>query len=459
MDNILQPHNVQRRTFLQGSAALAFGTMLSPSMAVAQGAGELSLWTPGGSELFCKIHTGLIEGFAAKMPTPEKGTIKCGFGQGTEYTQTLIGAISAGNPPAISMLWDSPVVLGSQGAFLPLDELMAKSTKINADNWPAGLLKSCQFKGKTYGLPVTAGVYGMWYNEEMFEAKGIKSDRGSFPKTWADMRKLSKEFTVWKDDRLEVSGFQPPREAETIQIWSALNGGTLFDEANLRYAIDSEQNVEMFSFFLDWLQEEYKGDVNLIDRSGNFRTAYPSDQTGLGPAFREGRQAGLQSGSWLMGDIFADPVPTFKRWNIAAHPVGPSGKAIVSGTWPNWFVIPKGSTNPDAAFAYLEYLSTEGVVEWYRQIPDVPTNNLVPPTLPDVVVKNRDEAFAKDISSFLAEQAAIVTPMWTSPVQSFGQDQIARALEKIYTKAASVRDALKEAQTASQGELERKMNG
>ncbi len=205
---------------------------------------------------------------------------------------------------------------------MPLDEMMAAS-RIPVETWPAGLLASCQFRGQTFGLPVTAGVYTMWYNEELFESKGISSARADFPKTWADMRALSKEFTVWNGDRLEVAGFVPPRVPEAMAIWSALNGGQLFDGENLKYTIDSEQNVEMMQFFLDWLDEEYKGDINLIDRSGNFSDGYPNPTTGLGPAFREGRLAGMQSGSWLMGDIYGDPAPVFERWNLAAHPSAP----------------------------------------------------------------------------------------------------------------------------------------
>ena len=444
-----------RRALLIGGGA-AFAATTLPRSVFAQSGGELSLWTPGGSDTFCKIHTGLIEGF--EQARGGTAVVQCGLGQATEYTQQLIGAIAAGSPPDISMLWDSPVLLGSQGAFVAIDDMMAASS-IPADTWPAGLLSSCQFKGKTYGLPVTAGVYVMWFNEELFESKGIPSDRASFPKTWADLRALSKEFTVWNGDRLEVAGFMPPREAETMAVWSALNGSQLYDEANLRYTIDSEQNIEMFNFFLEWLDEEYKGDINLIDRSGNFRDGYISSSTGLGPAFREGRFAGMQSGSWLMGDIYGDPVPTFERWNIASHPTGPSGTAPVSGVWPNWFVIPTGSRDPQAAFDYLAYLSVEGVVEWYKQIPDVPTNSQVAPVRPDIVAAKRGEEFATDIAAFLQEQTAITTPMWNSPVQAFGQDQISRAMEKIYTKAASVADALADAQAASQAELDRALAG
>ena len=450
------PGTISRRGFLTSSAA-AGAVMALPQAAFAQAEGQLLLWLPGGSDLFCKIHTGLLDGFS-KGANLGPATTVCGLGQDTEFTQALIGSITAGAPPDISMLWDSPVSLGAQGAFMPLDDMM-KGSKIPLETWPKGLLSSCQFKGVTYGLPVTAGVYSMWYNEEMFEAKGIPSDRASFPKTWAEMRKLSKEFTVWDGDDLKSAGFMPNRIPETMAIWSALNGGMLFDEANLKYTLDSAQNIEMMSFFLEWLDEEYKGDINLIDRSGNFREGYADGTTGVGPAFREGRQAGLMSGSWLMGDIYADPVPTFTRWNLAPNPVGPSGSAAVSGTWPNWFVIPVGSKNPQAAFDYLSYLAIEGSVEWYQQIPDVPTNSQVKLKAPNSLVERRGQEFADDLTAFLATQAAIVTPMWNSPSQSFGNDQMARAMEKIFTHAATVKEALADAQTAAQAELERVLAG
>jgi len=456
MTTYSRPGRVNRRNFLRGTAAAGALAAL-PRAARAQTEGQLLLWLPGGSDLFCQIHTGLLDGFSAGAGLGPAQTI-CGLGQDTEFTQALIGAITGGNPPDISMLWDSPVALGSQGAFMALDDMMANST-IPISTWPAGLLSSCQFKGQTFGLPVTAGVYSMWYNEELFEAKGISTARADFPKTWVDMRALSKEFTVWDGDKLMTAGFMPPRSPETMAIWSALNGGMLYDEANLRYTIDSEQNIEMMNFFIDWLNEEYKGDVNLVDRSSNFSDGYPNGDTGMGSAFREGRLAGMQSGSWLMGDIYGDPVPVFERWNLAGHPTGPSGTASVSGVWPNWFVIPVGSKNPQAAFDYLAYLSTEGVVEWYQQIPDYPTNSQVVAKSPQSLVDRRGAEFADDVTAFLGEQAKIVTAMWNSPVQSFGNDQIRLAMEKIYTKASLVADALAEAQMSAQAELERALAG
>ncbi len=452
-----KPRALSRRGFLQGTAASAAAMMALPGGAFAQAKGELLLWLPGGSDLFCKIQTGLLSDWTAANAGLTASTTVCGLGQDIAYNQALVGAITGGTPPDLALLWDAPVSLGTQGAFLALDEMMTNS-KISIDTWPGGLLASCQFKGQTFGLPVTAGLYSMWYNAEMFEAKGIKTDRASFPKTWTEMRALSKEFTVWDGDDLKVAGFMPHREAESLAIWSALNGGKLYDSENLRYTIDSEENIEMFNFFIDWLDEEYKGDINLVDRSGSFIDGYANSTTGQPSAFREGRLAGLHSGSWLMGD-FWDPAPTFTRWDLAQQPVGPSGTATVSGVWPNWLVIPANAMNPQAAFDYLTYLSTEGAVTWFENIPDIPTNSLVKLLPPKILVEKRGAEFAQSATDFFSEQAKIVTPMWDSPAQGYGNDQLRLAIEKIYTKAATPKEALAEAQVASQAELDRVLAG
>lgn len=445
---------LRRRSFLAGSAALA-GVAALPGRAFAQGTDRLTMWTPGGSTLFCEIHTKILADFAATRDSLAGADISCGFGSGDDYTQRLFGAIAARNVPDVSMLWESPVSLGVQGAFVPLDDYMASLPGLALENWPGGLLASCQFGGQTFGLPVAAGVYSMWYNPEMFAAAGHSPNRDDFPKTWAEMRALSKEFTVWEGDRLVTAGFVPPRDVAALPVWAALNGGRFYNADDQRYEIDSEQNIEMFNFFLDWLNEEYRGDINLVDRSGHFDDGYNSGATGLGPAFREGRLAMMSQGSWLMGDYWAEPEPSFRDWDLARYPVGPSGTDTVSGVYPNWFVIPVGARNPDEAAAYLEYLSTVGVVEWARQIPDLPTNALAQTEPLESVVRERGADFAAEATAFLEEMATIVTPMWDSPAQSFGMDQLGLAVERIYNKTDTVEVALADAQTAAQAELER----
>src|SRR5438477_50897 len=84
-------------------------------------------------------------------------------------------------------------------------------------------------------VSITFSSWAFFYNREWFEKKGIPADRSHFPKTWDELRKLSKEFTHWKGDTLVTAGYVPFRFTQdwdippTMYIWSVLNGGQLYD--------------------------------------------------------------------------------------------------------------------------------------------------------------------------------------------------------------------------------------
>ncbi len=434
------------------------GSSLTAAAPAAQGTTKITFWTPGGSPAFCDVHTQIAKDYAAVEPK-----VAVDFQCGTDseaFAERLLGSIAAGNPPEATIIWDTPVSFGVRGALRPLDDLMKAAKYSQVENWPAAVLKSCQFNGKTYGLPVTAGTYGIWYNQEMFEAKGIPTDRASFPKTWDELRKLSKEFTQWKGDKLVSAGFvlfEPTDLPYTLPVWSALNGGKLYDAANQRYSIDAESNTAMMEYFVSWLDEEYQGDINKVKRSGSWRP-YPSDE-GQPPEFQAGHLAGVEWGSWGMGDFYAYGDPAFQKWEVAPYPVGPGGKSVVSAYWPNWLVIPDGTEHPEEAFAYLDFMSGVGVAKWFAAIPDLPTNARVANVVPEVAAKKRDEAVAEDATAFFRTQLDVATPMWDSPVQSFAIDQLRGAIERILAKESPPSDALAEAQKACQAELEKALKG
>jgi hypothetical protein len=100
----------------------------------------------------------------------------------------------------------------------------------------------------------------------------------------------------------------------------------------------------------------------------------------------------------------------------------------------------------------------DGIKIWFDNIPDLPTNAKVPLLVPQVAVEKRGEEFATEITEFFRGLLDISTPMWTSPVTDFANDQLTLAIDKIMYKEASPKDALGEAQQASQSELERVLN-
>ncbi|NJO35455.1 MAG: hypothetical protein HC869_22600, partial [Rhodospirillales bacterium] len=419
---------------------------------------SVNFWTPGGSAAYCANFNAISAKFTEANPNIKVGNAQCGAGD-QNFLEVLLARIAAGNPPDATIVWDSPVSLAVRGALEPLDDLMKGSQYSQIENWPAGVLASCQWQGKTYGLPTAAGTYAMYYNAGLFEKKGISAKREDFPKTWEDLRKLSKEFTVWDGDTLKSTGFlMTPPVLDQVEMngGAALNGGQFYDSANSKFTIDSEQNIGMMQFFLEWFNDEYKGDLNAVNAAGNW--SFYADNNGRPPEFQNGSMAMQSSGFWVGGDMYGSEVkPEAENWNVASYPVGPSGSGTKSGYWPNWMVLPKGAKKRDQGFKYMDYMSAVGVLAWFDVVPDMPTNKNVDVSklLPKVVSEKRGEEFARDVLKFFFDQLNVATPMWTSPIQNFANDQVTRMVEQVFTKAATPQDALAEAQKACQTELDK----
>ena len=440
---------------LAGAVGLPVGLGRRSGTALAAQEAALRFWVPPGSPTFCDVHQAIAADYQAATPGVTFQEVQCLAGEDDDYFQAVLAAIAAGNPPDGMVIWDTPVSLGARDALLPLDDLMAASQHAQVEKWPAGLLASCQYNGVTYGLPAVSGLYGLWYNADLLAEKGIPNDRASLPKTWDELRQLSKEFTVWDGDRLVSAGYIPNNadfSAYTLPVWAALNGGRFYDAENQAYTIDSDPIVEMMEYFVSWIDEEYRGDIGLV-RSSAAWGGYVNED-GLPPAFQAGQQAFMEQGSWMMGDFASEVEPVFTNWNVGQFPVGPSGDATASGYWPNWLAIPSGAANPEAAFGYLDYLSAVGVEKWFAAVPDIPTNADAPDVLPQSVVEARGEEFAQEIMGFWDGQAEVSTPMWDSPVQGFANDRLAQAVERILTKAAPPADELAAAQRDCQAELD-----
>ena len=271
--NMFRSPRLDRRGFIKlagfgaGAAALAAcgpagnatGAPTGGGPTAAAGQTTVSFWTPGGSDTFCAGFDTIGANFSQIEPSILIAK-ECNAGGVEDYNTVLQAAIAAGNPPDSTIIWTSPVTYAAINGVEALDEFMAASKYSQVENWPEAVLASCRWQGKVYGLPVAAGSYGIFYNQEALEAKGIPSGRADFPKTWDELKRLSAEFVRWEGDTLVSAGFMPWNDSVLLNIWSALNGSQIYDSASGKYTIDSEQNMEMMQYALDWLDEQYMGD-------------------------------------------------------------------------------------------------------------------------------------------------------------------------------------------------------
>jgi multiple sugar transport system substrate-binding protein len=368
---------------------------------------------------------------------------------GGNYDEVLLSRIAGGNAPDSATLFSPPVPFAARGSLLAIDEMMAGAKWAKPGAFYEAPHKSCQWQGKSYGLASSAGPGSMFLSVPQFQAKGISTKREDFPKTWDDLKALSAEFVVWEKDELKQAGFMPWATSWLRPAWSGLNGGQLYDSANNRYALDSQENITWLDYMVKWLDEQYQGDIEKVNLYGNWEGTYPNT------AFNLGKAALAQEGSWSTTDA---EIPF--EWEVAKFPTGPSGKTSVTGFWPNWFVIPQGSPHAQEAFLFIEYFATKGWETWYLYIMDLPSWKDFPAdVLTTKLVDAAGADRAKDIHLFYTDYLKDAVEMWTSPIDSFAGETMAAAMDEVMHKVKTPAEALQEAQKLCQSKLEETLKG
>ncbi len=387
----------------------------------------------------------MLDDFQAKHPDIKVKFLFGGPGGG-DYNELLLARIASGSAPDVAHTFTPPVGFAARGSLDVLDELMASAQYARVDKfWPM-VLKTCQFRGKTYGLPFSAGCSGIMYNTDWLAQKGFKVDRDSFPKTWDELRALSKEFVTWEGEELKTGGFAPFFELWLLPAQVASFGGKLFDSNELKYSIDNPGNAELLEYWVSWLDEQYKGNVDYLAGLGGW-------SAGPNSLWSDKRVPMGWCGSWTVSYEELSYQKLFK-WDVGKMPATSRGKGMTA-FWPNWFTMPVGGKHRPQAFLLTEYMCTVGMPIWYKKVNDTPAWLDFPK---DVITQNLIDNVgadkAKDIHLFFINYLADAVEMWTSPIEDFGTDQINRAVDKVLHKVAPAKDALAEAQKVSQAKLE-----
>lgn len=412
---------------------------------VAAEAKMISWWNPYSTATTQEIIPPIVDQFQETTGIKVDYEVAAGGAPGGgDYMEVLLTRIAGGNPPDNVTLWSTPSQYGARGSLLAIDDLMASAKVAKADAFYEGPLASCQWQGKTYGLPSSAGAGAIFINKAKFEEKGISTKREDFPKTWDELFALSAQFTTWEGEEITQAGLVPWNDGWLKPVWSGLNGGKLFDSQAGAYKIDSAENVAWLENWVKWLDEQYQGDIEKLNTFGNWGGAYPDTNFSLGLS------AITKEGSWAStdGEIPFD-------WEVAKFPVGPNGSKSVTGFWPNWWAIPTGAAHPNEAFLFCEYFCTDGWVPWYKAIMDTPAWKDFPAeVLTEKLVTSQGRERAQEIHNFFAAYLVDTVEMWNSPVEDFANTTLDAAVDEVLHKVKTPSEALAETQKTAQAKLE-----
>lgn len=254
------------------------------------------------------------------------------------YFTRLDAQLAAGAGPDVFFITNVPSY-ASRGALAPLDDLIKQSNFPINEYVPSSLLTH-SYEGKLYSIPRDSAPSALYYNSDAFDAAGVGYPNADWK--WADLRDAAIKLTTSDGGRITRYGLA--LESNDWATWVQQNGGKVFDDPlkPTTFLLAEPAAVEAI---------QYIGDLINKDKvTPNFLEAEQAG--GTAQLFSSGQAAMVITNPSRLG-TFAD-VPF--KWAVANLPAGPTG-IHSNRTGGAGFAINANSKNPEAAWAFLQYLA------------------------------------------------------------------------------------------------------
>jgi multiple sugar transport system substrate-binding protein len=254
------------------------------------------------------------------------------------YFTRLDAQLAAGAGPDVFFITNVPSY-ASRGALAPLDDLI-KQSSFPIDQYVPSSLLTHSFEGKLYSIPRDSAPSALYYNSDAFDAAGVAYPNADWK--WADLRDAAIKLTTNEGGRITRYGLA--LESNDWATWVQQNGGKVFDDPlkPTTFLLAEPAAVEAI---------QYIGDLINKDKvTPNFLEAEQAG--GTAQLFSSGQAAMVITNPSRLG-TFAD-VPF--KWAVANLPGGPTG-IHSNRTGGAGFAINANSKNPEAAWAFLQYLA------------------------------------------------------------------------------------------------------
>lgn len=260
----------------------------------------------------------------------------------------------------------------SRGAFLPLDDYMARDADDphtpRKDQYYEATWIEASYDGKIYAIPSSADNRILYWNRAIFKQKakelreaGLDPDRA--PRTWSELLAYSKVLTEFnKDGTLKRAGFMPNFGNSWLYMFSFMMNAEFMSPDGRTCTLNSPEAQKALQFMVDGYEI-----VGGYDKAKSFESGFLGREN---DAFIIGKVAMKIDGDWILTglarygpqiDLGASPPPVpddryYRRGAFANEP----------NQWVTWFggysyAIPRGARNPEAAWRFIKWVtSTEG---------------------------------------------------------------------------------------------------
>ena len=270
------------------------------------------------------------------------------FGQ-SGYQKVRIAFAGGATPDVMSTVWaDELAGYALRGVLSPLDSYLARAGRDLDREFTPGVARMLRVGGRVYALAVSTNTTFIAYNKQIFREAGLDPEK---PPATIDALDRAAKLCTLSDGRGGYLryGFRPAG----LTLYAYVFGGQWYDASAGAITANHPGNVAA----LRWLQS-YSRAYDLRKMQA-FATTFGSDDTPSGPFF-VGKIAMWQTGEWAQASI-RRYAPNLD-WGWFALPLPAGGRRDVAGAGGSVFVIPTACENKDAAFDFLNWITSPGPV-------------------------------------------------------------------------------------------------
>lgn len=221
--------------------------------------------------------------------------------------------------------------------------------------------KRFKVNGKVYNVPLTANVYGFFYNKTAFKELGV-----SEPKTWTEFEALVKELIAKDQTPFAIAGTEPwtLNGYHQLALATVTGGGKQANEL-LRYSKPNALTVDN-----KYLKEDFER-LDLLRMKGaaqkNWRGASYNDAV---VSFASGKSLIMPNGSWALAMI-QQQKPNFEVGTFA-FPGNVPGEELTVGSGDLALSIAADSKHKAAAQKFVAYMTTKKAMQKYYDVDGSP---------------------------------------------------------------------------------------
>lgn len=327
-------------------------------------------------------------------------------------------ASQAGKGPDVMRAEIADVANWASKGFLA-DVTSRVTAKDKADFLPAAFAYY-NYAGKVWGVPQAPDALTIFYNKALFKKAGIKPT--ALPTTLSTLSQTCSKFPAKQGIFLRADSYW-------VQPWVWGFGGGLINPAKKQILIATKQSVAGMNAY----KNLFSGKCAFPNK--DFSNDYGNAQT----AFKNGQVAMIVNGPWSTADILQGPAfRSSSNLGVLVIPKGPTG-AQGSPVGGNGFVIGKASSNVDAAWKFVYWLTSP-----VQQAAFAAKNNLLPSrksayALPSVKTNRLIGAFLPQMK---AATARPVLPQGGQIYSDFGPN-VQKILNGQVTAAVGLNDVAK----------------